>query len=64
MYTVIILPIAKKDIRDNSIQQNEKKKGLGLKFTHAIRSEIKFICKNPLAFVNQDRCKDVIILTI
>ncbi len=55
MYKVIILPIAKKDIRDNSKWYNEKQKGLGLKFTNAIRSEIKFISKNPLAVVNRYR---------
>jgi hypothetical protein len=41
MYKVIILPIAKKDIRDNSKWYNEKQKGLGLKFTNAMQSDLK-----------------------
>lgn len=54
-YKTIILPLAKKDIRDNARWYNEKQKGLGLRFTQAIRDELKFIRQNPLAVVNRYR---------
>lgn len=55
IYKVEILPIAQKDISDNAKWYNAQLKGLGLRFTKAIRNEIKFIQKNPRAIVNRYR---------
>lgn len=55
MYKIVILPLAKQDIQENAKWYNEKQKGLGLKFTNAIRSEIKIISKNPKAIINRYR---------
>lgn len=52
-YKIIILPLAKQDIKESAKWYNEKQKGLGLKFTKAIRHEVKFISRNPLAIVNR-----------
>ena len=43
MYKAIILPLAKKDIKDAAKWYNEKQKGLGLKFTILIRKKVKSI---------------------
>jgi plasmid stabilization system protein ParE len=53
MFKVIILPLAKQDIAKSSNWYNLQKKDLGLKFTKAVRSEVKTICKNPDAFVKR-----------
>jgi mRNA-degrading endonuclease RelE of RelBE toxin-antitoxin system len=55
MYNIEILPLAKKDIKENAIWYNKQLKGLGLRFTKAIRNELKFIQKNPFATVNRYR---------
>jgi plasmid stabilization system protein ParE len=49
MHTVIILPLAKQDIKKAANWYNEKQKGLGLRFTKAVRSEVQIIQKNPAA---------------
>ena len=53
MYHQNILPIAFEDIKSNANCYSTQKKGLGLKFTRAVRSEIKKIINNPYAFVNR-----------
>lgn len=55
MYKLEILPIAKEDIKNNARWYNEQQAGVGLRFTQAIRNELKFIRKNPLAIVNRYR---------
>lgn len=57
MYKTVLLPLAKKDIREAAHWYNSQKKGLGKKFTKQIRKEIKFIEENPTA--NQTRYKSV-----
>lgn len=53
MYQIIILPLAKQDIKQHVKSYNERQKGLGLKFSKAIRHEVKFISRNPLSIVNR-----------
>src|SRR5690554_7444921 len=47
MYKPTILPLAKEDIKEAAHWYNTKKKGLGKRFTKAVRAEVKYICKNP-----------------
>ncbi len=47
MYKAIILPLAKKDIKDAAKWYNGKQKGIGLKFTTLVRKKVKSIRKNP-----------------
>ena len=49
MYKVIILPLAKKNIRKSAHWYNKQKKGLGKQFTSQIRKEIDYISQNPIA---------------
>ena len=51
MFKSIILKLAKQDISDAADWYNSKQKGLGQRFTKEVRSVVKFICKNPKAFV-------------
>ncbi len=47
MFEPIILPLAKKDIKDAALWYNAKQKGLGKRFTSIVRSKVKYICQNP-----------------
>lgn len=47
MYKSIILPFAKKDLKEAATWYNSKQKGLGKRFTKAVREKVKFICENP-----------------
>lgn len=49
MYKAIILPLAKEDIKEAAHWYNDKKKGLGKRFTKEVRSKIKYVCENPKA---------------
>ena len=49
MFKVIILPLAKEDIKKAANWYNEQQKGLGKKFTTQVRKEIAFILQNPIA---------------
>ena len=51
MYKTIILPLAQIDILDAASWYNSRQKGLGGKFTKAIREKVTFIKKNPKASV-------------
>ena len=62
MYRSIILPLAKKDIREAAQWYNNKKNGLGLKFTTEVRSKVHFIQQNPK--VNSIRYNKVKVLTL
>jgi plasmid stabilization system protein ParE len=53
MYKVLILPVAQQDIREAALWYNEKKKGLGLRFSKNVRLNLKYIIKNPLLFANR-----------
>lgn len=47
MYQVIILPLAKDDIQQAASWYNSKQKGLGKKFTQAVRNKVSIIRQNP-----------------
>ncbi len=49
MYKSIILPLARKDIRDAANWYNVRKSGLGKRFTQQVRQKVGFIRQNPKA---------------
>lgn len=49
MLRVVILPLAKQDLKDASDWYEFKKKGLGRRFIQEVRSKVSFVCKNPYA---------------
>ncbi len=49
MYKAVILPLAKKDIKNAADWYNSKQKGLGKRFTTEVRKKVKYICRNPQA---------------
>jgi len=51
MYTSIILPLAKQDIREAALWYNSQSAGLGKRFTAEVRERVLFIRQNPKAFV-------------
>ncbi|SDB85567.1 type II toxin-antitoxin system RelE/ParE family toxin [Williamwhitmania taraxaci] len=50
MYTVVILPKAKDDIRQAALWYNEKQPGLGKRFVFQIRQKVEHIRQHPMAF--------------
>ena len=53
MYKPIILPLAKKDIREAALWYEEKQTGLGKRFIRQIREIISLVKKNPKVFNNR-----------
>lgn len=49
MYEVIILPLAKQDIKEAAQWYNERLPGLGRRFTQHVRQKANFIRQNPKA---------------
>jgi len=49
MYKSIILPLAKENIKEAAHWYNDKKNGLGKRFTKEVRSKIGYVRKNPKA---------------
>jgi len=49
MYRIIILPLAKADIKTAANWYNKKQQGLGKRFTFHIKNTINFIETNPKA---------------
>lgn len=47
MYKSIILPLAKKDIREAALWYEERQTGLGKRFTAEVREKVHFIRQNP-----------------
>ena len=47
MFKTIILPSAKKDIKEAATWYNNKQYGLGIRFTTEVRERIQFIKSNP-----------------
>jgi len=47
MYKAVILPAAALDMKEAADLYNEKKKGLGKRFSKEVRNKVKFICTNP-----------------
>ncbi len=50
MYKVILLPLAKEDIREGALWYNRQQIGLGKRFTKEIRKKVTSIKENPFAF--------------
>ena len=50
MYKVILLPLAKEDIREAALWYNNQQLGLGKRFTNEIRKKVVAIRENPFAF--------------
>jgi plasmid stabilization system protein ParE len=50
VYKVQLLPSAKLDIKESAEWYNIQQKGLGKRFTSTVRSNVRFIQKNPRAF--------------
>ncbi|WP_114751130.1 type II toxin-antitoxin system RelE/ParE family toxin [Pleomorphovibrio marinus] len=50
MYKSIILPQAKQDIKEGAKWYNDRKLGLGKRFTQHVRKKVHFIRQNPKAF--------------
>ena len=49
MYSSVILPLAKEDIREAALWYNQQSRGLGKRFTNEVRDRVKFIRQNPTA---------------
>lgn len=49
MYKVVILPIAKQDIKEAALWYNSKQKELGKRFTVLVRQKINLLRQNPLS---------------
>lgn len=49
MYKVILLPLAKEDIREAAKWYNKQQEGLGKRFTAEVRKKVHFIRQNPKA---------------
>ena len=49
MYKSTILPLAKLDIKEAAKWYNDRKPGLGKRFTRHVRQKVKFIRQNPKA---------------
>ena len=50
MYKIIILPLARKDIRNSADWYEQQKKGLGKRFTAHVRKIVSLIQQNPASF--------------
>ena len=44
------MPLAGEEIEEAALWYNSQQTGLGRRFTQIVRNDIKFVCKNPLAF--------------
>jgi len=64
MYKVVILPVAKQDIRKNAKWYNKKQKGLGKRFTAEVRNTIKHIKHNPENIVTRYRSYKTAIVKV
>jgi len=53
MYRLVILPIAKKDIREAASWYESKQDGLGKRFTLHVRNQLNSFKRNPYRFINR-----------
>jgi plasmid stabilization system protein ParE len=53
MYKVIMLPVAKQDIKEAADWYNSKQEKLGKRFTQHIREKVNLLKKNPFSSVNR-----------
>lgn len=51
MYRVLILPLARNDIRDSAFWYEKQQRGLGKKFISQVRANVHFIQQNPESFI-------------
>jgi plasmid stabilization system protein ParE len=62
MYKVIILPLAKNDIKQAATWYNAQQFELGKRFTQDVRKKVSLIRKNPLSFaVRYDNIRTVVL---
>ena len=62
MYNVIILPLAKEDLKEAVQWYDSKQKGLGKKFLVKVREKVKHISKNPyLVSVRYDEIRTAVL---
>jgi plasmid stabilization system protein ParE len=62
MYKTVILPLAKRDIREAALWYNSNQKGLGNRFIAQVRRKVKFIRENPQAVgVRYDNVRTAVI---
>lgn len=62
MYNSIILPLAKKDIRDSAHWYENKQQGLGKRFTAIIRDRVHLIQQKPESFnVKYDNVRTAVL---
>jgi len=53
MYLILILPLAKQDVKEAALWYESKQIGLGKRFTLHVRQKLNVLRKNPLLFVNR-----------
>jgi plasmid stabilization system protein ParE len=61
-YSLIILPLAKQDIKEINFNYKSLKKGLAEKFNNSLKNEIKIIHRNP--YLYQTRYEDIRVALI
>ena len=62
MYTAILLPLAKQDIKQAATWYNSKQKGLGKRFTKEIRNKVFLIRQNPkISVVRYDSVRTTVL---
>jgi len=64
MYRALILPLARKDIRNSAFWYEKQHQGLGRKFMLQVRDKVLFIQQNPESFnVKYDEVRTAILAT-
>ena len=53
MYKVLILPVAKQDIKEAADWYNSRQVGLGKRFTNQVREKVNLIKQNPYSSTNR-----------
>jgi len=53
MYKVIILPVAKQDVKEAANWYNTRQVGLGKRFANQVREKVNQIKQNPYSSVNR-----------
>ncbi len=63
-YKIILLPLAKIDIKEAAVWYENVQKNLGKRFLNSVKTEIKIISKNPLLFqIRYDQTRVALIET-
>jgi plasmid stabilization system protein ParE len=64
MYRALILPLARKDIRDSAFWYEHQQPGLGKRFMAEVRDKVHFIQHNPESFnVKYDGVRAAVLTT-